>query len=121
MPVLSRFLWAIKIKGARTIHLAETDEQGAGPLAVPLCGKSCGAADRGKTEKTKQVRASTCVACLRKAGYADPEKKRGEDILSIAKALKNFNLPLEVFREVLQAVLTIRDEQIRLRDSQEGA
>jgi hypothetical protein len=120
MPVLSHPLWAIRIKSARKIHLAETEQQHGAPLAITLCGKSYDPADRIKGTKSTHVSILACQVCLEKAGYVDPEKKRYEDIVMLATAIKGLNLSPADSRAFMVHALKVRDERIRLRESQDS-
>jgi hypothetical protein len=103
MPVLSHPLWAIQIKAARRIHLAEEDA--GAPLAVTICGKVYDPNDRTKGTKSKLVDPSVCQACLTKTGYVDPEKKRLDNVVKLAKLAEmltnHLGMPRENVREII--------------------
>jgi hypothetical protein len=103
MPVLSHALWAIRIKAARRIHLAE-DSAGA-PLSVTLCGKVYDPNDRTKGTKSKLVDPSVCQACLTKTGYVDPEKKRLDNVVKLAKLAEMLTNHLEMPREDVREIV----------------
>jgi len=124
--MLSCSLWAVRIKGARKLHLTEADEQFGGPLTVTLCGKRYDVGDRASgSTKSTEVNPSMCHACLKQAGYVyqkqerpiDPNQKLYDDISAIALALKSINLSPEDSKVVMNAILQERSKQITLRAS----
>jgi hypothetical protein len=120
MPKLSRALWAIKIKAARRVHLAESDDNFGGPLAVTLCGKKYDSADRVSATKNRQFSGAgpMCEGCLRKVGYVDPEKRRNQDILRIIQMLADWKLPAEDVEKVFADLVKQRDQNALLRESE---
>jgi mannose/cellobiose epimerase-like protein (N-acyl-D-glucosamine 2-epimerase family) len=77
-----------------------------------MCGKTYDPADRVEAGKSRKVIPQACKACLKEAGYIDPEKKLYEDSIQILKIAQDFNLsPKDALAFWTQTMEVIRKRQ----------
>ena len=122
MPKLARAYWAIKIKAAHKVHLAESDDNFGGPVSVTLCGKKYDPANRRSATKDNQFNATApmCEGCLKKVGYVNPERRRERDVLGIIQLLVDLQVSPEHYQETFAALVKERDKNAALRESRTG-